>query len=53
MKKTYNNPAMTIVKIQSQHLLAGSEQVGVKGNYNSGTVTIASREFDFGFDDEE
>ena len=47
MKKTYINPAMTIVKIQSQHLLAGSEQATVKGNYDSNTVTIAGREFDF------
>ena len=29
MKKIYINPTMTIVKIQSQHQLAGSEQLGV------------------------
>ncbi len=51
MKKTYINPAMTIVKIQSQHLLAGSEQATVQGDYDSNSVTIAGREFDF--NDEE
>lgn len=53
MKKTYINPTIQIVKIQTVQMLASSEQVGLRGDYNSGTVTIASREGRGFWDDDE
>ncbi len=52
MKKTYINPNICVYEIKVNHqLLAGSETVSTQGDYNSGTITIASREVDF--DDED
>ena len=51
MKKTYMNPTLKVVVLKAKvQMLAGSENMGVNGNYNSG-ITIAGREMDF--DDEE
>ena len=50
MKKTYINPDVKVVKINAHRLLAGSD-MGMNGNYDSGTITIGGRDFDF--DDEE
>ena len=53
MKKTYINPAMEIVKVQSLQLLAGSETLSTKGNYGDGNgITLSGRQSDFD-DDEE
>ena len=43
MKKKYINPAMEIVKIETQQVIAGSPGLG--GEYGGGSVL--SREFDF------
>lgn len=43
MKKKYINPAMEIVKIETQQVIAGSPSLG--GEYGGGGVL--SREFDF------
>ena len=43
MKKKYINPAMEIVKIETQQVIAGS--LGLGGEYGGGGVL--SREFDF------
>ena len=53
MKKTYINPAITVVMIASQkQILAGSETIATKGNYGDGTgITTGARDFDF--DEEE
>ena len=52
MKKTYMNPTLKVVVLRAKaQMLAGSENMGMNGNYDSGTVTIAGRDFDF--DDEE
>lgn len=54
MKKTYINPNVKVVKINtSKHILAGSEQMGMRGDYESGTVTIGSRRKSVWDDDEE
>ena len=51
MKKTYMNPTLKVVVLRAKaQMLAGSD-MGVNGNYDSGTITIAGRDFDF--DDEE
>ena len=52
MKKTYINPAMTIVKIQTTQMLADST-VTMRGNYDDETITIAGRQSDADWDDEE
>lgn len=50
MKKTYCNPTLKVVKIQTTQILAGSPQL--TGTYNGGT--ILSREARFSdFDEEE
>ena len=54
MKKTYINPAMEIVKVQTQQMLAGSitdEVTGTKFDSQAETGTMDGRSFDF--DDEE
>ena len=55
MKKTYINPTIKVVTIQTARFLASSEQVRVGDNYN-GTATIESRQgsgFDWDEDEEE
>ena len=53
MKKTYINPAIQIVKITSQiKMLAGSDMQN-QGDYNSSSITIASRKSDSVWDDED
>ena len=59
MKKTYMNPNMVIVKIKSQHLLAGSitdDTTKVKFDSDASAITdpneMDARGFDFGFNDE-
>ena len=52
MKKNYIQPNINIVKIVSQHLMAGSEQFGAKGEANSSSTSIFSRE-DSGWDDDD
>ena len=43
MKKTYINPTTNVVKVNvAHHMMAGSETMGVMGNYGEG-VTIGSR----------
>ncbi len=52
MKKTYINPNVTVVLINTaKHMLAGST-MDMKGDYNSGTVKIGSRG-NSDWDDEE
>ena len=61
MKKTYINPAMVIVKIQTQHQMLAGSTLGMQGDYDSSDVTIGSRELeldeefedDFDMDEEE
>ena len=54
MKKTYFVPTMMVVKMQHQHLLAGSETINQNGNYGDGSgITLGSRGYDFGSDGEE
>ena len=48
MKKTYKNPTMVVVKIQTQHMIAMST-LGTT-NATSGNL---GREYDFDFDDDE
>ena len=50
MKKTYMNPTMKVVKIQTRMILANS-LTGVGFNKDAETGTMDSRVFDF--DDEE
>jgi hypothetical protein len=51
MKKTYINPTMTIVKIQTQHqMLAGSPAYGGNTTETSGNL---SRESSFWEEDED
>jgi len=38
MKKTYKNPEMEVVKIETQQMLAASDQVGIGNDYNGGTI---------------
>lgn len=52
MKKTYKNPTMEVVKLQAQHLLAGSEKVGF-GNGTKSGGEAAGRGFDFDDENEE
>ena len=47
MKKTYKNPTMKVVKIQTRQMLAASYMT----ISNEETTTLDGREFDF--DDEE
>ena len=49
MKKTYKNPTMVVVKIQTMQMMAAS-QLRVGNEYGSGDAVLG-REFDF--DDEE
>ena len=49
MKKTYKNPTMVVVKIQTMQMMAAS-QLRVGNEYSGGTVL--GRDFDFD-DDEE
>lgn len=35
MKKTYSNPTLKVVQIQTQHLMAGSETMSIKGTANN------------------
>ena len=52
--KKYINPETKIVKIAAMQLLAGSEQMGVKGNYGSGEgITLGSRRSNSSWDDDE
>lgn len=55
MKKIYSNPAIQVVKITSQiKMLAGSDmQMQNQGDYNSSSITIASRKSNSVWDDEE
>ena len=53
MKKIYINPAIQVVKITSQiKMLAGSDMQN-QGDYNSSSITIASRKSDSVWDDED
>ena len=52
MKKLYITPNMSVVKLKPMQILAGSEGMQGKGDYNSDNVVIGSRGFSF-FDDEE
>lgn len=51
MKKSYINPSMEIVKIQTQQMLAVSTQNFEFGTGTKGGAEACSRDFDF--DDEE
>ena len=43
MTKNYNSPMLQIVSINSKDIIATSgEKMGMLGNYDSGTVTIAA-----------
>ncbi len=46
MKKTYNNPTMEVVKIQTQQMLAGSPN-GAHNEVGSGSILSHSNDFDF------
>ena len=53
MKKTYINPEMKIVVLNTTcHMLAESD-MGMKGDYNSETVTMGSKGGAFWDDDDE
>ncbi len=52
MKKTYIIPSMEIVKIQAQHQMLAGSTVNMKGDYDSSSITMGSREGSF-WDDEE
>ena len=52
MKKTYNNPEMKVVMLNTKcHML--SESLDMKGNYDSNTVNIASRRGRGSWDDDD
>ena len=53
MKKIYINPDLTIVKIKTSTHLMDTSNVSVQGNYDSESITIASREESGWFDDDE
>ena len=53
MKKTYINPEIKEVIIKSSCSLLTDSQASVQGNYDSNSVTIASRKGGFFDDDEE
>ena len=48
MKKTYINPEMEVVKLQTMQMLAAS--ANVLGNYDESTMTDLGREDDFDFE---
>jgi len=53
MKKIYINPAIQVVKITSQiKMLAGSDMQN-QGNYDSSSITIASRKSDSVWDEDD
>lgn len=49
MKKTYSNPQMMVVKIQTQQMLAASVEATISGTQDNGAAL--GREADF--DDED
>ena len=58
MKKTYNIPTLTVVKIQPARILAGSEQAGMNGAPITDPSGFGTRRgrfsgWDEDFDDEE
>ena len=54
MKKTYINPTLKVVKTKGARLMTGSNQLmGMRGNYDSGTVTMGARRSSFSDWDEE
>ena len=53
MKKTYQNPEMKIVKIQTHHLMAGSEKLGIGGSFGGDNSKIQSRGAAFWDDEDE
>ena len=50
MKKTYQNPAIVVVNIQTMNMIA--ESIGVGSTYKSGD-DVLSRRGDSSWDDEE
>ena len=52
MKKTYINPTLKVVTIQSAQILAGSE-IGKGGDYNGGTPQARRARFSTWEDEEE
>ena len=54
MKKTYINPTLKVVKAKGARLMTGSApKLQMRGDYNSGTVTMGSRRSSFSDWDEE
>ncbi len=48
MKKTYLNPELIVVKIQTMQMLAVSEILQAQGNYGDGSgLTLGARKVDF------
>ena len=43
MKKIYENPTTTVVKIVTNHLMVGSESISVSETNYNGSATIESR----------
>lgn len=43
MKKIYENPTTTVVKIVTNHLMVGSESIPVSETNYNGSATIESR----------
>lgn len=47
MKKTYINPTLEVVKINTNNQLLAGSVMQSKGNFGDGTgITLGSREFD-------
>ena len=47
MKKTYINPTLEVVKINTNNQLLAGSVMESKGNYGDGSgITLGSREFD-------
>ena len=54
MKKVYSNPVTEIHVMETQPILANTVEVGVKGNFGSGSVTTQqSRSTSTWSDDED
>ncbi len=53
MKKTYINPQLEVIEIAAQQAMLTQSNMGLKGNYDSNTITIGGRGMDDDCDDEE
>ncbi len=53
MKKTYQNPEIKIVKIETTQMIAASEQMGFGTSVTTATSADSRQSYDFWYDEEE